>query len=92
MPIVTVISSTPTATVTSSDAVSPNLIPALVAFRHQQEAASDEWVIVHNLGFYPNVTVLDSGGSMVEGAISYTNVNSLTVNFSATISGTASLS
>ena len=49
-------------------------------------------VINHNLVFYPNVTIQDSGGSIVEGEISYTNLNSLTVSFQASFSGTAYLS
>jgi hypothetical protein len=62
------------------------------AYRHVQGVSSNSWAITHNLGFYPNVTVVDSGGSIVEGEISYTNSNSLTVSFQASFSGTAYLS
>ena len=63
-----------------------------VAFEHIQGAASNSWVIPHNLGFKPNVTVVDSAGTIYEGEISYTNLNSLTVSFSAAFSGKAYLS
>jgi hypothetical protein len=65
---------------------------ARVAYIHTQGAANSAWTITHNLGFYPNVTVQDSGGSIVEGEITYTNTNSLTVSFEAAFSGTAYLS
>lgn len=66
--------------------------PARVAYVHTQAVSSDTWNITHNLSFYPNITVKDSGGSIVEGEISYTNSNSLTITFSAAFSGIAYLS
>jgi hypothetical protein len=70
---------------------SEELIP-LVSYEHIQGVQSDEWSIEHNLGFYPSVTIFLSSGDTVEGLISHTNTNSLTVTFSAAISGTAYLS
>lgn len=66
--------------------------PARVAYEHTQGSASATWTIAHNLGFKPNVTVVDSGGTICEGEITYTNSNSLTVTFSAGFSGKAYLS
>jgi hypothetical protein len=63
-----------------------------VAYHHVQGVSSAVWVINHYLGWQPNVTVQDSGGSVVEGEISYTSVNSLTVTFSGAFSGNAYLS
>ena len=63
-----------------------------VAYHHTQGTSSAVWVITHNLGWYPNVTVQDSGGSVVEGEISYTSTNALTVTFSGAFSGNAYLS
>ena len=42
--------------------------------------------------FHPNLTVIDSGGTIYEGEITYTNTVSLTVTFSAAFSGKAYLS
>lgn len=67
-------------------------IPDLVAYTHNQSATSNTWTITHNLNFYPNVTVFDSAGTMVEGSVTHTNANSITIAFSAAISGTAHLS
>jgi hypothetical protein len=63
-----------------------------VSHEHTQGSSSAAWVIEHNLGFKPNVTVVDSAGSIVEGEITYTNSNSLTVSFQASFSGYAYLS
>jgi hypothetical protein len=64
----------------------------LVSFRHIQNAVSNLWVINHNLNFYPNVTIYDSGDSMVEGTVTHVNAVSLTISFSDPISGKAYLS
>ena len=63
-----------------------------VSYIHTQGVASNTWVINHNLGFYPNLTVQDSAGTIYEGEITYTNSNSLTVTFSSAFSGKAYLS
>lgn len=65
---------------------------ARVAYTHTQNAVSNSWVITHNLGFKPNVTVQDSAGTTYEGEINHTSANSLTVSFSAAFSGKAYLS
>lgn len=44
--------------------------------------------VTHNLGKYPVVSVFDSAGSQVEGDVTYTTLNQLTVSFSAPFSGT----
>ena len=63
-----------------------------VSYEHIQDEVSKDWVIVHNLGFRPNVTVVDSAGTIYEGEIAYTNTTTLTVSFSAAFSGKAFLS
>lgn len=50
------------------------------------------WTINHNLNFYPNVTVFDSGNSIVETHISYSNANTAIIIMNSAISGTAYLS
>jgi hypothetical protein len=63
-----------------------------VAYTHLQGSSSNTWVINHNLNFYPNVTIQDSAGTIYEGEISYTNLDSITVTFSSAFSGKAYLS
>lgn len=62
-----------------------------VSYLHNQSLASDEWVITHNLGKYPSVTVVDSANDEVEGSINYVSINQLIVTFSAPFSGRAFL-
>ena len=44
------------------------------------------------MGFYPAVTVIDSGGSQVEGELSYPSINEVVSTFSAAFGGKAYLS
>lgn len=69
-----------------------NINNPAIAYHHVQGTPSASWVINHNLGWKPNVTVQDSGGSVVVGEISYTSTNSLTLTFSGAFSGNAYLS
>jgi len=62
------------------------------AYHHNQGSSDTEWFIEHNLGFYPNVTTMDSAGSTVEGELEHLSKYSLRVTFSASISGDAYLS
>lgn len=70
---------------------SKQLIP-LVSYTHTQGSSSVQWVVTHNLGFKPNVTVFNSAGDIVEGHVIHNSVNQLTLQFSAAMSGTAQLS
>ena len=58
---------------------------------HDQAVPSASWSIVHNLGGYPAVTVVDSAGTTGFGELSYVSVNEVTVSFSAGFSGKAYL-
>ena len=63
-----------------------------VSYTYTQGVASATWNITHNLHFYPNVTVQDSAGNIVEGEIAYNTLDSLVVTFSTAFSGEAYLS
>lgn len=71
---------------------SPTVVLPEIAYSHTQGTASATWTITHNLDFYPNVTVLDSAGTIVEGEIAYTSRNQVVLTFSAAFSGKAYLS
>lgn len=73
-------------------ALTAGQVPDLVSFEHSQGAANASWVITHNLGFYPSVTIIDSGGNLVEGELTHNSKNQLTIDLSIAISGTAYLS
>jgi hypothetical protein len=59
---------------------------------HSQNTPSTSWEIDHNLGFFPNVTVVDSGETQVEGSVIYNNINRVTIEFSTAFAGKAYLS
>lgn len=62
------------------------------SYVYTQGSPSTVWTINHNLNFYPNLTIEDSAGSIVEGEVAYLSLNSLQVTFSGGFSGTAYLS
>jgi hypothetical protein len=59
---------------------------------HTQVSAASTWTVTHNLGGYPNVTVVDSAGTRVEGDTRYIDQNTVQLSFSAPFSGQAVLS
>lgn len=60
-------------------------------YTHEQSVASNEWVINHNLGRHPSVTIVDSAGTQVFGDVEYNSENQITIRFSASFSGRAFL-
>lgn len=56
-----------------------------------QSTPSDEWIINHNFGFYPNVDVYTTGGVSMIGQILNTSINQTRVLFSTPVAGTARL-
>ena len=38
---------------------------------HTQSMPSDVWTVVHNLGFIPNIEVVDSGGTLIEPSVEH---------------------
>lgn len=61
-------------------------------FVFTQSSPASVWTIVHNMDGFPNVSVVDSSGSVVEGDVTYDTANQVTVAFTAAFSGTAYLS
>jgi hypothetical protein len=63
-----------------------------LGYVHLQNSASTTWSITHGLGFVPNITVVDSGGTVVEGSYNYPDANTVVLTFSSEFSGKAYLS
>lgn len=61
------------------------------SFTYTQGSASDEWTIEHNLGKYPSVTIVDSGGNVVVGDVQYLSTNEISISFAGAFSGKAYL-
>lgn len=62
------------------------------SFTFTQAVPASTWNINHALGYFPNVTVVDSANSKVIGDVEYVDANNLTLIFSAGFSGKAYLS
>lgn len=60
-------------------------------FEYAQSVPSNTWVIQHNLGKEPAVTVVDSAGSIVEGDCQYIDDSKIILTFSSAFSGKAYL-
>jgi len=84
----------------SSNAAFTTITPAIATFTQQiqsnfgsytQISPSKTWTITHNLGRYPSVTIVDSGGSVVMGDVGYITNNQLKVTFTSAFSGKAYL-
>jgi hypothetical protein len=66
--------------------------PGIGAYTHTQDTASNSWTINHNLGFFPNVEIVDSAGSAVIGNYQFINANTLVATFRDPFAGKAYLS
>ena len=62
-----------------------------VKYVHTQASISPTWTINHNLGFFPNVTVLDNSNRILETYIQYDNINTATIIMNSAASGKAFL-
>ena len=58
---------------------------------YEQGVAASVWEINHNMGKFPSVTVVDSAGSQVIGAVEYKDINNLEITFNSSFSGKAYL-
>ena len=57
------------------------LVTSNVTYTYPVTTAADTWTITHNLGRFPSVTVVDTAGSIMTGAVIYNSANQLTVTF-----------
>lgn len=58
---------------------------------HTQSDLATSWIINHNMGKRPHVTVIDTDGDVVDADLVYTDSNNLTINFSTATAGVAYL-
>lgn len=58
---------------------------------HNQQVASDTWVVTHNMNKYPSVNIVDTANDEVTGDVKYNSLNQITISFTAAFSGKAYL-
>lgn len=63
----------------------------LGTFVFLQSQASSSWVVKHNLGKFPSITIVDSQPTpqTVIGSVTYNDLNTCTITFGAPFSGQA---
>lgn len=54
---------------------------------YTQATASAEWSIAHNLDKYPAISIIDTGGNIVVGDVTYIDTDHVTVKFNAAFAG-----
>jgi hypothetical protein len=60
-------------------------------YTHNQGSPAFEWFIVHDLGWKPSATVIDSMGNQVFGDVTHDSVTQLRIRFYSSFSGVAYL-
>jgi hypothetical protein len=58
-------------------------------YRHVQGVAAAIWTVVHNLGKFPSVSIVDSTGTTVYGTVHYDSTSQVTLSFSGAFGGEA---
>ena len=56
---------------------------------HDQQVASNTWVVIHELDKFPSVSIVNTANQAVVGDITYNTLNQLTITFTSQISGKA---
>jgi len=63
----------------------------IAGYVHTQNTSSAQWTVVHNLAKYPNVSVVDSANTQVEGEVEYIDNNTVKLTFTGAFTGKAYL-
>lgn len=64
---------------------------AASTYEHTQSVSSASWVINHNLGYRPNVSVSDGAGNLVISNVVHHSINQVELQFNSPITGSARL-
>ena len=82
-----------TMTGTAADPVLNLVLPSGGKYTHTQGSPSTTWTIDHNLGYEPGgVSIVDSGGTIVTGTVTYSSVDRIVVSFTSAFGGKAYIS
>lgn len=60
-------------------------------FVHNQDVPSETWTIVHNMGYYPSVTIVDSADNVVLAHLRYVDLNTVVASPDGGFAGRAFL-
>lgn len=65
----------------------PPGVPGGTYYVHTQSTPSDIWIVNHNLGFYPSVSVLNSGLVEILASVEHISVNTLRIRLNHPMTG-----
>jgi hypothetical protein len=65
------------------------LISGDKTYQHDQGTPSSAWTVVHGLGKYPAVSVIDSAGTQLMAQVDHTSLTQLVITFAGATAGTA---
>ncbi len=78
---------------TAADPILNLVLPSGGKYTHTQGSPSTTWTINHDLGYEPGgVSIVDSGGTIVTGTVTYASVNQIVVSFTSAFGGKAYIS
>lgn len=66
-----------------------NMVSGDLNYVHYQDEPSTHWVINHNLGKFPSVTVVTSAGDLVQTDYTYIDQNTIEIYFTSAFGGRA---
>jgi hypothetical protein len=66
--------------------------PADVRYVHDQPITQSSWVVLHNLGKFPGVTLVDESLRVIEGDVQHVSLNRVDITFAVPVAGKAFLS
>jgi hypothetical protein len=69
----------------------PILLGVTERFEFNQSTPAETWDIIHPLGGYPSVSLVDSAGTIVVGTVEYISTSHVRATFTAPFSGKAYL-
>lgn len=60
-----------------------------LSYTHNQTTPAATWTVVHNLGYHPNVTVVDTADSTIVPGKDHQDINTLVLHFAGATAGKA---
>lgn len=87
-PLAGVAFSVHTQSVATATPTSPRVIEVADQMYYEQDFVnSAQWTVHHNLGQYPNVSILDTGGEEVFADVQHVDINTVVVTWPAPFTG-----
>ncbi len=67
----------------------PKGSPGGAYYEHTQSTPATDWVVQHDLGFYPDITMRTTGGLVIEADVHHLSINHAQIRLNTPMAGTA---